>query len=42
MEFIWKQKYPIIKNSTLCNDYKNGGLKYIQKLPMLLDKKVVR
>ena len=27
MEFIWKGKNPKIKNSTLCNDYKYGGLK---------------
>ena len=25
MEFIWKDKNPKIKNSTLCNDYEYGG-----------------
>ena len=29
MEFIWKGKNPNIKNSTLCNDYDNGGLKNV-------------
>ena len=27
MEFIWKGKNPKFKNSTLCNDYENSGLK---------------
>ena len=45
MEFIWKGKNPKIKNSTLFNDYENGGLKNIDifsKVTMLLDKKVIR
>ena len=29
MELIWKWKNPKIKNSTLCNDYENGGLKNV-------------
>ena len=29
MEFIWEGKNPKIKNSTLCNDYKNDELKYV-------------
>ena len=29
MEFIWKEKNPKIKNSTLCNDYEYGGLKNV-------------
>ena len=29
MEFIWKGKNSKIKNSTLCNDYENGGLKNV-------------
>ena len=29
MEFIWKGKYPKIKNSTLCNDYEYGCLKNV-------------
>ena len=29
MEFIWKGKNLKTKNSTLCNDYKNGGLKNV-------------
>ena len=29
MEFIWKRKNPKIKNSTLYNDYENGGLKNV-------------
>ena len=29
MEFIWKWKNPKIKNSTLCNDYENGGPKNV-------------
>ena len=29
MEFIWKGKNPKIKNSTLCNDYENGGVKNV-------------
>ena len=32
MEFIWKGKNPIIKNSTLCKDYKYGGLKNVERL----------
>ena len=27
--FIWKDKNPKIKNSTLCNHYENGGLKNV-------------
>ena len=27
MKFMWKGKNTKIKNSTLCNDYENGGLK---------------
>ena len=45
MEFIWNGKNPKIKNSTLFNDYENGGLKNIDifsKVTMLLDKKVIR
>ena len=26
-EFIWKNKNPKIKHTTLCNNYDNGGLK---------------
>ena len=29
MEFIWKGKNSKIKNSALCNDYENGGLKNV-------------
>ena len=29
MEFMWKEKSPKIKNSTLWNDYENGGLKIV-------------
>ena len=29
MEFIWKEIFPKILNSTLCNDYENGGLKNV-------------
>ena len=29
LEFIWKGKNSKIKNSTLCNDYENGGLKNV-------------
>ena len=29
MEFIWKRKNPKIKNSTLYNNYENGGLKNV-------------
>ena len=29
MEFIWKGKNLKTKNSTLCNDYQNGGLKNV-------------
>ena len=29
MEFLWKGKNPIIKNSTLCKDYEYGGLKML-------------
>ena len=28
-EFIWKNKNPKIKHTTLCNNYDNGGLKNI-------------
>ena len=28
-EFIWKNKNPKIKHTTLCNNYNNGGLKNI-------------
>ena len=29
MEFIWKGKILKLRNSTLCNDYENGGLKNV-------------
>ena len=29
MDFIWKRKNPKIKNSSLCNEFKNGGLKNV-------------
>ena len=29
MGFIWTGKNPKIKNSTLCNDYENGGLENV-------------
>ena len=29
MEFIWKGQNPKIKHSTLCNEYKDGGLKNV-------------
>ena len=32
MVFIWKDKNPKIKNSTLCNHYENGGLKNVDIL----------
>ena len=29
MEFVWKDKNPKIKHSTLCNEYENGRLKVL-------------
>ena len=29
MEFIWKEKNPKMKASTLCNEYEYGGLKML-------------
>ena len=28
-DFIWHQKYPKVRHSTLCNSHKNGGLKSV-------------
>ena len=28
-DFIWNQKHPKIRHSTLCNTFKNGGLKSV-------------
>ena len=35
MGFIQKGKNQKIKNSTLCNDYQNGGLKNVDKLSVM-------
>ena len=35
-EFLWKRKIPKIKNTTLCNDFENGGLKNVDIISKII------
>ena len=35
--FVWKDKNPKIKHSTLCNEYENGRLKNVDDFSVVVD-----